>query len=106
MRKKCKRKVWNLINRITHAMEGAAVSSRDLLDQLELLRTGQQDRHRVGALREVARDGREALRQPELGCAVRRPGGDQHDPPTVVAAGFGEPAKSDQAILRRQPKTN
>ena len=34
MKKKCKRKVWNLINPLTHAMEGAAVSSRALLDQL------------------------------------------------------------------------
>ena len=34
MRKKCKRKYYALINPITHAMEGAAISSRDLLDQL------------------------------------------------------------------------
>lgn len=34
MRKRCKRKVWAKINPIQMAMEGAAISSRELLDDL------------------------------------------------------------------------
>jgi hypothetical protein len=37
MRKKTKRKVWNLIDPLTHAIVGAAITQRDKLDQLRLL---------------------------------------------------------------------
>ena len=36
-RKKTKRKHWNLIDPLTHAIVGAAVTQRDKLDQLRLL---------------------------------------------------------------------
>ena len=34
MRKKCKRKVWALVNPIAHAIEGAAITPRKELDEL------------------------------------------------------------------------
>ena len=37
MRKTTKRKKWNLINPLTHAIVGAAITQRDKLDQLRLL---------------------------------------------------------------------
>jgi len=37
MRKKTKRKVWNLIDPLTHAIVGASITQRDKLDQLRLL---------------------------------------------------------------------
>ena len=37
MRKKTKRKHWNLIDPITHSIVGAAITQRDKLDQLRLL---------------------------------------------------------------------
>jgi len=37
MRKKTKRKVWNLIDPLTHAIVGAAITQRDKLDKLRLL---------------------------------------------------------------------
>jgi hypothetical protein len=37
MRKKTKRKVWNLIDPCTHAIVGASITQRDKLDQLRLL---------------------------------------------------------------------
>lgn len=36
MKKRCKRKVWSLVNPISHAIEGAAISDRKLLDSLLL----------------------------------------------------------------------
>jgi hypothetical protein len=37
MRKQTKRKIWNLLNPIEHAMTGAAITERDKLDKLRLL---------------------------------------------------------------------
>ena len=37
MRKKTKRKMWNLIDPITHAIVGAAITHRDKLDKLRML---------------------------------------------------------------------
>ena len=37
MRKKTKRKHWNLIDPLTHAIVGAAITQRDKLDKLRLL---------------------------------------------------------------------
>jgi hypothetical protein len=37
MRKRTKRKVWNLIDPITHAIVGAAITHREKLDKLRLL---------------------------------------------------------------------
>lgn len=37
MRKKTKRKVWNLIDPLTHAIVGAAITQRDKLDKLRTL---------------------------------------------------------------------
>lgn len=37
MRKRTKRKVWNLIDPITHGIVGAAITQRDKLDKLRLL---------------------------------------------------------------------
>lgn len=37
MRKKTKRKVWNLIDPLTHAITGAAITQRDKLDKLRML---------------------------------------------------------------------
>ena len=37
MRKRTKRKVWNLIDPLTHAIVGAAITQRDKLDKLRLL---------------------------------------------------------------------
>jgi hypothetical protein len=37
MRKKTKRKHWNLIDNVTHAIVGAAITQRDKLNQLRLL---------------------------------------------------------------------
>ena len=37
MRKKTKRKVWNLIDPLTHAIVGASITQRDKLNQLRLL---------------------------------------------------------------------
>jgi hypothetical protein len=37
MRKKVKRKVWALIDPLTHALTGAAITQRDKLDQLRML---------------------------------------------------------------------
>ena len=37
MRKKTRRKVWNLIDPITHAIVGAAITQREKLDKLRLL---------------------------------------------------------------------
>lgn len=37
MRKKTKRKVWNLIDPLTHAIVGAAITQRDKLDKLRML---------------------------------------------------------------------
>jgi hypothetical protein len=37
MRKRTKRKVWNLIDPITHSIVGAAITQRDKLDKLRLL---------------------------------------------------------------------
>lgn len=37
MRKKTKRKIWSLIDPLTHAIVGAAITQRDKLDQLRLL---------------------------------------------------------------------
>lgn len=37
MRKKTKRKVWNLIDPITHSIVGAAITQRDKLDKLRML---------------------------------------------------------------------
>lgn len=36
MRKKCRRKVWALVNPIQHAIEGAAITPEDKLNQLQL----------------------------------------------------------------------
>ena len=43
MRKKCKRKVWNLVNPIKHAIEGAAVVSDKLIEPLQLQELGAID---------------------------------------------------------------
>jgi hypothetical protein len=37
MRKKTKRKVWNLIDPLTHAIVGASITQRDKLDKLRML---------------------------------------------------------------------
>ena len=37
MRKRTKRKVWNLIDPITHALTGAAITQREKLNQLRML---------------------------------------------------------------------
>ena len=37
MRKKIKRKHWNLVNPIAHALVGAAITQRDKLDKLRML---------------------------------------------------------------------
>jgi hypothetical protein len=37
MRKKTKRKHWNLVNPISHALVGAAITQRDKLDKLRML---------------------------------------------------------------------
>ena len=37
MRKKTKRKVWSLIDNVTHAIVGASITQRDKLDKLRLL---------------------------------------------------------------------
>lgn len=37
MRKQTKRKVWNLIDPITHAVVGASITQRDKLDKLRML---------------------------------------------------------------------
>jgi hypothetical protein len=37
MRKKTKRKVWNLIDNVTHAIVGASITQRDKLDKLRML---------------------------------------------------------------------
>jgi len=37
MRKRTKRKVWNLIDNVTHAIVGAAITQREKLDKLRLL---------------------------------------------------------------------
>lgn len=37
MKKHCKRKVWALVNPITHAMEGASVAPKSRLDELRML---------------------------------------------------------------------
>ena len=37
MRKRTKRKVWNLIDPITHGIVGAAITQRDKLDKLRML---------------------------------------------------------------------
>ena len=37
MRKKTRRKVWNLIDPITHSIVGAAITQRDKLDKLRML---------------------------------------------------------------------
>jgi len=37
MRKRTKRKIWNLIDPITHAIVGAAITQREKLDKLRLL---------------------------------------------------------------------
>jgi len=37
MRKRTKRKVWNLIDPITHSITGAAITQRDKLDKLRML---------------------------------------------------------------------
>lgn len=37
MRKQTKRKVWNLLNPIEHALTGAAITQRDKLDKLRML---------------------------------------------------------------------
>jgi hypothetical protein len=37
MRKRTKRKVWNLIDPLTHALVGAAITQRDKLDKLRML---------------------------------------------------------------------
>jgi hypothetical protein len=37
MRKKTKRKHWNLIDNVTHAIVGAAITQRDKLDKLRML---------------------------------------------------------------------
>jgi len=37
MRKKTKRKMWNLIDPITHALTGAAITQREKLNQLRML---------------------------------------------------------------------
>ena len=37
MRKRTKRKMWNLIDPITHAIVGAAITHRDKLDKLRML---------------------------------------------------------------------
>jgi hypothetical protein len=36
-RKKCKRRVWALVDPIRHAMEGCAITSQDRLDKLRLM---------------------------------------------------------------------
>lgn len=36
MRKRTKRKMWNLVDPIVHAMAGAAITTRDALDKLRL----------------------------------------------------------------------
>lgn len=36
MRKQTRRKIWNLVNPITHSMVGAAITPRHLLDKLRL----------------------------------------------------------------------
>ena len=37
MRKKCKRKVWPLLNPVTHAIEGAAITDTGKLNQLRMV---------------------------------------------------------------------
>ena len=37
MRKKTKRKMWNLIDPITHGIVGAAITQRDMLDKLRMM---------------------------------------------------------------------
>jgi hypothetical protein len=37
MRKRTKRKIWNLLNPINHALVGAAITQRDKLDKLRML---------------------------------------------------------------------
>jgi hypothetical protein len=37
MRKRTKRKIWNLLNPIQHALTGAAITQRDKLDKLRML---------------------------------------------------------------------
>lgn len=49
MRKRTKRKVWNLVNPITYAIEGAAITSDKLLDQLRLGELAAIEAMRLGA---------------------------------------------------------
>ena len=49
MRKRTKRKVWNLIDPITHAIVGAAITHRDRLDKLRLLEYSALDAMTKGA---------------------------------------------------------
>ena len=49
MRKKTKRKVWNLIDPLTHAIVGAAITQREKLDKLRLLEYSALDAMTKGA---------------------------------------------------------
>lgn len=48
MRKKCKRKVWPLVNPITHAMEGAAMTSTEKLDAVRIRELSAIESFRIG----------------------------------------------------------
>lgn len=48
MRKKCRRKVWNLVNPIEHAMMGAAITQQGHLDHLRIRELGSIEAFRTG----------------------------------------------------------
>lgn len=48
MRKKCKRKVWALVNPISHAIEGAAICSDDVLQPLRIRELSAIESFRTG----------------------------------------------------------
>lgn len=48
MRKKCRRKVWNLVNPIDHAIMGAAITQEGHLDHLRIRELGSIEAFRTG----------------------------------------------------------
>ena len=48
MRKKCRRKVWNLVNPIDHAIMGAAITQEGHLDHLRIRELGAIETFRTG----------------------------------------------------------
>jgi len=48
MRKRCKRKIWALVNPITHAIAGAALTSESDLDKLRLTELSAIEAFRMG----------------------------------------------------------